>query len=102
MQEIMEGLRKVPTLEFRQFEAIFEESTLQFLQYVALKGEVYEAQEQDLEREFRSCLLELELLFVRSRLDVLSQEIRQAEAEHDSQRLESLLNEFNQLSRQLS
>ena len=101
MQEIMEGLRKVPALDFRQFEVIFEESTLQFLQYVALKGEVYETQEQDMEREFRSCLLELELLFVRSRLDILSQEIRQAEAEHDSQRLESLLNEFNTLSRQL-
>ena len=92
MQEIMEGLRKVPTLDFQLFEDIFEESTLEFLQYIALKGEVYEAQEQDLDREFRSCLLELELLFVRSRLDVLSQAIRQAEAEHDTQRLESLLN----------
>ncbi len=102
MQEIMEGLRKVPTLDFQLFEDIFEESTLAFLQYIALKGEVYEAQQEDLDREFRSCLLELELLFVRSRLDVLSQAIRQAEAEHDTQRLESLLNEFNELSSHLS
>ncbi|MBI4122868.1 MAG: DNA primase [Parcubacteria group bacterium] len=105
MQEIMEGLRKVPSLEFRQLEGIFEQSTLEFLQYVALKGEVYESPAggaQDMDREFRSCLLELELLFVRSRLDVLSQAIRQAEAEHDTKLLESLLNEFNELSRQLS
>ena len=101
MQEIVEGFRKAPSLEFQKLENLFEQEMVQFLQYVALKGEVQEPQDQDTEQEFKSCLLELELLFLRSRLDALTQAIRKAEGQQDTQLLEKLLEEFNELSHHL-
>jgi len=49
--------------------------------------------------EIQFCLKELSSLEIKSKLDLLSQEIKKAEGEKDAKKIEKLIQEFNQLAK---
>ena len=100
LQEILSGIRSVSSLDIAKLEQVFPLETMDLLKYLAMKAEL-EEEVSEAEREFKSCLVELELLDVRKKLDMLSEAIRKAEHENDTNALEGLMKEFEEISRSL-
>lgn len=99
-QEILAGLEKNPSLDFQQFESLFSPQIVEFLQYIALKSEV-EEEDADWEKECKTCLAELQSLFVKEKLDSIAKEIQDAEERKDASRLHELLLQFQETSRKM-
>jgi DNA primase len=91
-QDIIAGMRK---------DAVFDEKTTEFLNYLALRGEVEDADE-DGKQEFQSCLRELKHLVLKKRLDTITKDMRQAEQQQDEQKVHTLVTEFHKVSREIS
>jgi len=75
--------------------------TLDYFNYLALKAEIEEFEEKDIEPEIRYCLKEIQKLGVKNKLEQISREIKKAEEEKDSKKIEKLTQEFRQLSKEL-
>ncbi len=75
--------------------------TLDYFNYLALKAEIEEFEEKDIEPEIRYCLKEIQKLGVKNKLEQISREIKKAEGEKDSKKIEKLTQEFRQLSKEL-
>ena len=104
-QEILSGIQKQETVEITDLQKVFPTKTLEYLQYIALQAEFLDStedQEQDNEEEFQVCLLALDLLSLKERLDAIAQEIKKAEAQKDTQKLQQLLQEFDAVSKDLA
>lgn len=73
------------------------------LNYLSLKAEIesLETPEIDFKEEFENCFKEIKSLEIKSRLDKISREIKVAEMENDSKKIEKLIQEFNQLAKQI-
>jgi len=83
----------------------FPQEVREFLDFLALRGEVEieaSGEEIDLEEEILVCLKELECLTIKEKIASLSEKIRQAESEGDSEAVEELSKELNQLTEELS
>lgn len=65
------------------------------IDYLSLKAEVEQA-DIDPEKEFKDCFKELKTLVIRDRLDNISKEIKKAEQEKNSERVQELIQQFNQ------
>ncbi len=100
LQEVLAGMLKISSLDIAKLESVFPKETMDLLKYLAMKSEV-EEEVGEPQLEFRSCLLELELIDVRKKLDMLSAAIRKAEQEKDGKRLDDLMKEFEEVSRSL-
>ena len=72
------------------------------INYLFLKSEVEELPEQNLEKELKTCLKEIKTLEIKNRLNQLSQEIRKAESEKDTSKVQELMQEFNSYSKSLN
>jgi len=66
---------------------------------VSLQAEIEEMEEKDILPEIDYCLREMESLEIRERLARISKEIKKAEFEKNSQKLEELVNEFNKTAK---
>ena len=62
---------------------------------------IEEVEEKEILPEIQFCLKEIQSLEIKSKLDLLSQEIKKAEGEKDAKKIEKLTQEFNQLSKEL-
>ena len=71
-----------------------------FFNYLALKAEVEEIEEKEICPEIQCCLREILLIEIKNKLDQISQEIKKAEEERNSKKVEELIKEFNQLAKQ--
>ena len=110
-QDILEGMRRYP--EFRAENAkdqdVFDQGTLQFLQYLSLKREFMETEREgaqrvegkSLEEELGMCLHELKALSMKAKLDRITQDIKEAETLRDSEKIHLLMEEFRHISREL-
>ena len=76
-----------------------EHPDTEFVNYLTFKAEVEE--DADAEEEIKVCLKELESIEVRSKLDSLSRELKVAEANSDTDKINNLINEFHQLTNKL-
>ena len=74
----------------------------EFFNYLYLKAEVEELEEKDILPEIQFCLKEIQFLEIKNKLDQLSQEIKKAEEEKDLKKIEKLIQEFNQLSKEIT
>jgi DNA primase len=72
----------------------------EFINYLCLKAEAEE--EMDGPKEVVTCLRELKVLEFKEKLDVISQEIKKAEAEKDSQKINDLSQKFRDLAKELN
>jgi DNA primase len=68
-----------------------------YFNYLALKAEIEEFEEKDIEPEIQYCLKELSSLEIKNKLDQISLEIKKAESEKDFKKTEELTQKFNQL-----
>lgn len=102
-QEILEGMKKNPSLDFTKFDTIFPQETSESLKYIALQADVEasekEADEEQTLEEFRGCLGELQKLDLKEKLDKIAKEIKLAEELHDGEKVKTLMEEFQILSR---
>ncbi|MDP2637054.1 MAG: hypothetical protein Q8P03_00355, partial [bacterium] len=103
VQEILEGMKKNPQLDFKTFETLFPQETTESLKYLALRAEVesWEKEEDEEEQalEFKGCLSELQKLDLKEKLDTIAKEIKRAEELHDDKKVKTLMEEFQMLSR---
>jgi len=68
---------------------------------LALKAEVEEIAEKDLELEVKLCLKEIKSLDLKKKLDEISQSLKEAEEKADRERIETLKQEFSNCSKLL-
>ncbi len=88
--------------ELTNFQKTLSDEESNIFNYLSLKVEVAEEGEIEMEKEITSCLKEIQAMEIKKKLDEISQQIKKAEEEKDSGKLQSLMNEFNQLSKELS
>jgi len=62
---------------------------------------IYEFAEKEILPEIQLCLKELQSLEIKNRLDEISQEIKKAESDKNSEKIKELTQKFNQLSREI-
>ena len=67
------------------------------INYLALKAEIEPVlDEVSLGQEFNDCFKELKTLVLKSKLNNISKEIKKAEQEKDSKKVQDLMQQFNQ------
>lgn len=71
----------------------------EYFNYLSLKAEIEQFEEREILPEIQFCLREIQSLEIKNRLDRISQEIKKAESEKDSEKTKKLIQEFNQLSK---
>lgn len=102
-REILEGMKKNPQFDFKEFDKLFPTDTTELLGQLALEAdvEVWEGEEDEEERlqEFKGCLLELLRLDLKDKLDRIAKDIKRAEEADDKERVKTLMEEFQVLSR---
>ena len=72
-----------------------------FFNYLALKAEVEEIGEREILPEIQFCLKEIQFLEIKNKLNQISKDLKKAESEKDSQKIEKLTQEFNQLAKDI-
>jgi DNA primase len=73
----------------------------EFFNYLSLKAEIEEIEEKDILPEVQCCLKEIQSLEIKNKLDQVSKEIKKAEEEKDLKKIEKLIQEFNQLAKEI-
>ena len=102
-QDILEGIKSHMPFDLAKASEIFEKEVVDFLQYTGFRGEV---EEEDppaggLGEELRACLQELKMLSLRKRLSRIIGDLKQAEAAKDTEKINTLLAEFQEVSKQV-
>ncbi|MCH8048693.1 hypothetical protein IIC44_01175 [Patescibacteria group bacterium] len=99
-QEIILGLKKTENLEFSSLEKIFSEETLKIVKHIALLAD-FKNDEEEPEDEFHLCLKSLTIFSLKERLEEIIKEIRRAEGAQESLKLDLLLKEFHEITKEL-
>ncbi|MDP2641406.1 MAG: DNA primase [Candidatus Yanofskybacteria bacterium] len=94
--QLLSQIRGLSSLD--EIERVVPPETAEFLKLLAFRGEV-EQEEYEGEKEFSLCLEELRELVLRARLNDLALHIKNAEEAKDTDRLSTLLKEFDEVSR---
>lgn len=93
-----EDIKKVIDKVSQKYEG-FDESSKNFIAALSLRAEV--DYEEDAEEEIQLCLSELKSIGVKSKLKEISEEIKKAELEKDAGKINNLMEQFNQLTKEL-
>ena len=73
-----------------------------FFNYLCLKAEVEEIEEKDIVPEIKNCLKEFQCLDIKNKMDGISKEIKKAEGEKDSKKIEELSKFFKDSANDLT
>lgn len=80
----------------------WNEESYEFLSYIILKADLDKEKSEEPEREMYSCLRSLKDLVAREELEKISQEIKKAEEAQDTEKIATLLEKFERLSKNLN
>ena len=69
---------------------------------LCLRAEIEEIEEKEILPEIQCCLREIRSIEIKNKLDHISKEIKKAEEEKDSKKIEKLSQEFNQLAKNIN
>lgn len=72
-----------------------------FISYLSLKADVEEIEEEEILPEIESCLKEVQSLEIKSKLDIISLDIKRAEEEKDLEKIKELTQKFNSLTKKV-
>ena len=100
-QEIVIGLKKAENLDFSSLEKIFPETNLKAVKHIALLADL-EEDEEGLEDEFYLCLKSLAVFSLKERLEEIIQKVKKAEGAKEGAKLDLLLQEFHEITKELS
>ncbi|MCH8244530.1 DNA primase [Patescibacteria group bacterium] len=100
-QEIVIGLKKAENLDFSSLEKIFPETNLKAVKHIALLADL-EEEEEGLEDEFHLCLKSLVIFSLKERLEEIIQKVKKAEGAKEGAKLDLLLQEFHEITKELS
>jgi len=103
-QDILVGLRTRGVKEESAWKEIFSDEVIDMLRCLAVKGDIEEEERsiQELEAEFDICMNALRALSIKKKLDTIAKELKRAETERDSKKVELLLEEFHAVSQKLT
>jgi len=99
LEKIFNILKKKEFSDFSELKKEIPEES-EFIDYLALKGEVEEIEDE--KKEIEVCLKELKKIKLKEELDRISIEIKKAESERNEKEVEKLMKKFNDISSQLS
>ena len=97
IREILISLKANPNLDPKKLNP----ELANLFNYLALKSEIEEMEEKEIEPEIQYCLKELSSLEIKNKLDQISKGIKKAEEEKDLKKIEKLIQEFNQLAKEI-
>jgi len=97
-QDILEGMRKNPQFDLESASDIFTPDVIEHLTYLAFKEEIQEVDENDDNKEFEACLVQLKQLTLKKRLDGITKDMRKAEQQKDEEKIHALATEFHKVS----
>lgn len=103
-QDILEGIKSHMPFDLAKASEVFEKDVVDFLQYTGFRGEVEEEEDPPAGgpgEELRACLQELQMLSLRKHLDRIIGELKEAEAAKDTEKINTLLAEFQEVSKQV-
>ena len=95
-REILVKVRENPKFDSKELSP----ELLGLFNYLALRSEIEEIEEKDVLPEIECCLREIKALEIKNKLDRISKDIKRAEGEKDSGKIEKLTKEFHQLIEQ--
>ena len=95
-KEILFALKKTPEFDM---EGKISPEAFDYFNYLFLKKDI--EKEEAPEKEIQNCLKEIYSIYLKTRLDEISQDIKKAEQERDFPRVDHLVQKFNQLSQEL-
>ncbi len=90
-KEILLNCKKEPKI---LPEKLFPEAKEKF-NYLALKSEIEEFEEENISSEIKFCLKEIQILAIKEKLNEISVEIKKAEEEKNLKKIEKLSQDFN-------
>ena len=98
-----EGMKVIEYLKISQgFIKEAPEKLKDRINFLSLKSEIdIDQEEVDLKKEFDCCFKELKLLVLRDKLDIISKEIKRAEQDKNFEKVQDLMQQFNQGARLL-
>ncbi|MDP4007000.1 MAG: DNA primase, partial [bacterium] len=99
-QEIVAGLQGAKNLEFSSLEKVFSKTNLESTKRLALLADL-EEDEEGIQDEFLLCLKSLMVFSLKERLEGIIKEIRKAEGAKESIKLNLLLQEFHEITKEL-
>ena len=97
IREILISLKANPNLDPKKLNP----ELANLFNYLALRSEIEEMEEKEIEPEIQYCLKELSSLEIKNKLDQISKGIKKAEEEKDLKKIEKLTQEFNQLAKEI-
>ncbi|HCM36365.1 MAG: DNA primase [Candidatus Wildermuthbacteria bacterium RIFCSPLOWO2_02_FULL_47_9c] len=104
-QDILEGIKNHMPFDMAKASEIFEKEVVELLEYLVFKGEIEEGLEsspaEGSNQELRACLQELKMLQLRQRLDHIIGKLKEAEAAQDTAKIDTLLAEFQEVSKEI-
>jgi len=115
-KELLEERLLIMILKFPRMENLLDEKDKEFLanlknrvaenqehfNYLSLKADIEEINEKETLPEIQICLKEIQSLEIKTKLDQISQEIKKAESQKDSEKTKKLIQEFNRLTKQMT
>jgi DNA primase len=94
-QEILLAIK-----EKKDFKSLSAE-TFDFYNFLSLKAEIEEIEEEKILPEIKFCLNEIQSIEIKNQLDKISKEIKKAEEEKNLKKVEELTKKFNQIAKTL-
>jgi len=98
LKEIFENLKKDFNIKLEKLS----EKARDLYTSSALKSEIEEIEKEKIEPEINFCLKEIYKIYLKEKLNQISEELKEAERKKDFSKVEKLSKEFNQLSKKLS
>lgn len=93
--QILDYLRKSRDFEMKEIDSNLLPEAIEILNYISLKAEIEELSDKDLQEELKKCLKEIKIMEIKNKLDQISENMRMAELEKNSEKIQELLKEFN-------
>lgn len=88
-------------LNFDKLKKALPPASFDLLNFISLEAEI-KKEEGDLKEEFEKCLKEIKALRIKDELKEISRQIREAEEQKESQKVKSLTERFNELTKKLN